>query len=113
MSEQLALPLIDERETARQLNVSIPTLRRWRLLRQGPPFRKLGALVRYDQREVEHWVATRPSGGAPAALSPSDSSGEYEAGQEAESATCLRPSVSHQAMRLRASTTYCKMFGVT
>ncbi len=63
MSEQLAVPLIDEREAARLLNVSVPTLRRWRLLRQGPPFRKLGALVRYDQRSVESWLAAQPEGG--------------------------------------------------
>lgn len=55
--------LLTEREVARQLNVSIGTLRRWRLLRQGPPFTKLGALVRYNPTLVRQWVATRPVGG--------------------------------------------------
>jgi predicted DNA-binding transcriptional regulator AlpA len=53
-------PLLTERETATMLaDVSPKTLRNWRYLRQGPPFVKVGGMVRYDRREVERWLVRR------------------------------------------------------
>ena len=55
--------LLDEREVAEALHVSLGTIRRWRLFRTGPPFRKIGALVRYERQAVASWLASRPTGG--------------------------------------------------
>jgi hypothetical protein len=54
--------LLTEHEVAKQLRVSITSLRRWRLLRKGPPFLKLGALVRYQPEEIEAWLSAQPTG---------------------------------------------------
>jgi len=53
-----------EKEVAGQLNVSLATLRRWRLERRGPQFVKVGALVRYRPEDLEQWMAALPTGGA-------------------------------------------------
>lgn len=49
--------LLNEHETADYLNVSVATMRRWRLLKQGPVFRKLGACVRYRPEDIEAFIA--------------------------------------------------------
>jgi hypothetical protein len=53
------------------VNVSRPTLRRWRKQNKGPPFLKLGpekgAKIRYRLDDVEAWLAARRSGGEQAA----------------------------------------------
>jgi len=56
-------PLIGERDVACLIGASVATVRRWRLQRTGPPFRKLGSLVRYCPEELAAWLASRPSGG--------------------------------------------------
>ncbi len=62
MPQVPALPvMLDER--AEILAVSVATLRRWRLLRQGPPFRKVGSLVRYSHEELMSWLHNLPPGG--------------------------------------------------
>ena len=60
----IAEALLTEQDVAKTLNVSVGTLRRWRLLREGPKFRKLGSLVRYDPHDVKDWVQAQPSGGS-------------------------------------------------
>ncbi len=66
-SSQHAQGLLNERAVSKILGVSLGSLRRWRLLRQGPAFIKLGAgrggAVRYPIAELEAWLASRPSGG--------------------------------------------------
>ena len=42
--------LLTEDEVARQLRVSVASLRRWRLERRGPQFIKVGSLVRVSAR---------------------------------------------------------------
>ena len=65
MDKQLfELSKADEKQTSRQLSVSVGTLRRWRLLNQGPPFRRIGGLIRYDPQEVELWYRNQPKGGS-------------------------------------------------
>jgi hypothetical protein len=53
------------------VNVSRPTLRRWRKQNKGPPFVKLGrekgAAIRYIPEDVAAWLAARRSGGEQAA----------------------------------------------
>ena len=58
------LDLLTEHDVSKQLHVSLASLRRWRLLRRGPQFIKVGALVRYRPEDVEEWLAGQPTGGA-------------------------------------------------
>jgi predicted DNA-binding transcriptional regulator AlpA len=55
--------LLDEKQLASRLNLSVASARRWRLLRQGPKFLKIGASVRYRSEDVEAWLNSRPTGG--------------------------------------------------
>jgi predicted DNA-binding transcriptional regulator AlpA len=54
---------LNEREVAGILAVSVASIRRWRLLNQGPKFLKIGASVRYRPEDVDAWLDSRPSGG--------------------------------------------------
>jgi excisionase family DNA binding protein len=56
--------LLNEEEVAKQLHVSLASVRRWRLERRGPPFIKVGSLVRYKPEEVEAWLGALPTGGS-------------------------------------------------
>ena len=55
--------LLDDRKVAELLGVSVASVRRWRLLRQGPKYLKIGAAVRYRPEDVSAWLESRPSGG--------------------------------------------------
>ncbi len=55
--------LLDEREVARWIRVSVATLRYWRSEGKGPRYRKVGQLVRYAPSDVQEWLNSRPSGG--------------------------------------------------
>jgi hypothetical protein len=52
-----------EEQVAKQLNVSVASLRRWRLVNRGPQFIKVGSLVRYRLDDIERWLADLPTGG--------------------------------------------------
>jgi len=54
---------LNEQEVSKHLNVSIATLRRWRLEKRGPMFVKVGSLVRYRPEDLDSWVAALPTGG--------------------------------------------------
>lgn len=56
-------PRLDEKDLARITRCSLASVRRWRLLKQGPPFQKIGTSVRYDPADVRAWLASRPRGG--------------------------------------------------
>jgi excisionase family DNA binding protein len=56
--------LFTEEEVAKQLHVSVASIRRWRLERRGPKFVKVGSLVRYRPEDLETWLASLPTGGA-------------------------------------------------
>ena len=55
--------LMTEDEVSKRLNVSVASLRRWRLQRRGPTFIKVGVLVRYRPEDLEAWLAALPTGG--------------------------------------------------
>lgn len=55
--------LLDEKQLAQWLRVSIGTLRYWRGEDKGPRYRKVGQLVRYAPSDVTDWLNRRPSGG--------------------------------------------------
>ena len=57
---------LNEQEVSKRLNVSVATLRRWRLEKRGPMFVKVGSLVRYRPEDLDSWVAALPTGGDPA-----------------------------------------------
>ena len=57
--------LLTEHDVARITGLSVGTVRRWRLLRQGPKYLKLGAAVRYKPEDISGWLESRPTGGEP------------------------------------------------
>lgn len=49
--------VMDPRTAAEYLGIARQTLARWRVEgRAGPPWYKLGGLVRYDVRELDAWL---------------------------------------------------------
>ena len=55
--------LLNEHDVARITGLSVASVRRWRLLRQGPRFLKIGAAVRYKPKDVLAWLESCPSSG--------------------------------------------------
>ena len=55
--------LLKESDVARITGLSLASVRRWRLFRQGPKYVKIGAAVRYRPEDVAAWLESRPSGG--------------------------------------------------
>jgi predicted DNA-binding transcriptional regulator AlpA len=55
--------LLNEHDVARITGLSVASVRRWRLLRQGPRYLKLGSAVRYKAEDVSAWLDSRPAGG--------------------------------------------------
>lgn len=55
--------LFDEHDLARITGLSVGSVRRWRLLKRGPKYIKLGAAVRYRPQDVSAWIESRPAGG--------------------------------------------------
>ncbi len=55
--------LLNEFDVARVTGLSVASVRRWRLFKQGPKYMKIGASVRYRAEDVRAWLETRPTGG--------------------------------------------------
>ena len=55
--------LLNEHDVARITGLSVASVRRWRLLRQGPRYLKIGSAVRYNPEDLAAWLHSRPSGG--------------------------------------------------
>lgn len=55
--------LLNEHDVARITGLSVASVRRWRLLRQGPKYLKIGAAVRYKPEDITAWLESRPTGG--------------------------------------------------
>jgi hypothetical protein len=55
--------LLTEHDVARITGLSVSTVRRWRLLNQGPPYLKINSTVRYQADSFSLWLASRPKGG--------------------------------------------------
>jgi predicted DNA-binding transcriptional regulator AlpA len=58
-------PLIDAFGVAKATGLSVATVRRWRYLKAGPKFIKIGAAVRYNPEDISAWIAPRPTAGGP------------------------------------------------
>jgi predicted DNA-binding transcriptional regulator AlpA len=55
--------LLNEHDVARITGLSIASVRRWRLLKQGPRYVKISSAVRYRVEDLKAWLESRPSGG--------------------------------------------------
>jgi len=55
--------LLNEYQVASLLSLSVASVRRYRLLKRGPKFIKLGAAVRYRREDLAAWIEARPTGG--------------------------------------------------
>lgn len=55
--------LLNEHDLARVTGLSVASVRRWRLLKMGPKYLKIGASVRYKPEDVSAWLESRPTGG--------------------------------------------------
>lgn len=55
--------LLNEHDVARVTGLSVASVRRWRLLRQGPKYLKIGAAVRYKPEDISALLESRPGGG--------------------------------------------------
>ena len=55
--------LLNEKDVTRVIGLSMASVRRWRLLRQGPRYLKIGAAVRYKPEDISAWLESRLSGG--------------------------------------------------
>jgi predicted DNA-binding transcriptional regulator AlpA len=55
--------LLGEHDVARITRLSVASVRRWRYLKQGPRYLKIGSSVRYRPEDITAWLATRPTGG--------------------------------------------------
>ena len=58
---------LTEFEVSERTQISLATLRRWRLENRGPKYHKFGSLVRYGEEELTRWEQFQPSGGEDAA----------------------------------------------
>ena len=59
MELQINEPLQDESAVAKQLNCEVKTLQAWRCRGGGPPFVRVGRLVRYRPETVREWIESR------------------------------------------------------
>jgi hypothetical protein len=53
--------LCNEKELAAKLRVSLATVRKWRLEGSGPPFIKIGPMVRYRPADVALYLDQCPA----------------------------------------------------
>ena len=55
--------LLNEHDVAHITGLSVASVRRWRLLRQGPKYLKIGSAVRYRYSDITAWLESRPTRG--------------------------------------------------
>lgn len=74
---RLKFPLLDEKEVAKILRCSHRTLQGWRLSGKGPPFVKIGRIIRYRRSDVEDFIvaSVRKSTSDPGPGRPEDDGG--------------------------------------
>lgn len=54
-----AVELLNESSVAKRLNCEVKTLQAWRCRGGGPPFVRVGRLVRYKPEDVLAWIESR------------------------------------------------------
>jgi predicted DNA-binding transcriptional regulator AlpA len=55
--------LLNETQVSEKIQVSLACLRRWRVRGEGPPYVKVGPLVRYRPEAITEWIEALPAGG--------------------------------------------------
>lgn len=60
----MSMRFFTETEVSERTQISLATLRRWRIQSKGPKFHKFGSLVRYAEEDLTAWQETRPTGGS-------------------------------------------------
>ena len=63
MTDKPLEKLLEEKELAETLQVSLGTLRTWRTEGTGPRFHRIGGMIRYAPSEVKAWLLSRQGGG--------------------------------------------------
>jgi predicted DNA-binding transcriptional regulator AlpA len=63
MSDKPLETLLEEKELAERLQVSLGTLRSWRTDGTGPRFHRIGQMIRYAPSDVKDWLVSRQGGG--------------------------------------------------
>jgi excisionase family DNA binding protein len=63
MSDKPIETLLEEKELAERLQVSLGTLRTWRTEGKGPRFHRIGQMIRYAPSDVKEWLLSRQGGG--------------------------------------------------
>ena len=63
MNDNSLETLLEEKELAETLQVSLGTLRTWRTEGTGPRFHRIGQMIRYAPSDVKEWLLTRQGGG--------------------------------------------------
>ena len=61
-AEHSQMELLTEKQLAKYLAITLSCCRKWRLLNEGPPFLKIGRLVRYQTNDVHEWLSKRRQG---------------------------------------------------
>lgn len=60
MAELLAaVALLNESSVAKQLRCEVKTLQAWRCRGGGPPFIRVGRLIRYSPDDLQRWIESR------------------------------------------------------
>jgi predicted DNA-binding transcriptional regulator AlpA len=54
--------LLDEKQLCVEFGIASITATKWRARAEGPPFIKIGRLVRYRRSDVDAWLAARTIG---------------------------------------------------
>ncbi len=54
--------LLDEKRLCAELGISPVTATKWRRRADGPPFVKIGRLVRYRRADLNAWIASHTIG---------------------------------------------------
>jgi predicted DNA-binding transcriptional regulator AlpA len=62
---------LNETQLSEMLGISLACVRRWRLIGEGPEYKKIGPLVRYRYLAVMQWVESQPTGGNGHRIEPS------------------------------------------
>jgi predicted DNA-binding transcriptional regulator AlpA len=55
----IAERLLSPAEVEEMYNIPTTTLEKWRSLKMGPPYHKLGKHIRYKPKDVEQWIESK------------------------------------------------------
>ena len=61
-NDNISNELLDEKRLCAELGISRVTATKWRRRADGPPFVKIGRLVRYRRADLDAWIASRTIG---------------------------------------------------